>query len=291
MKTADHYAASTRRSRIAEDTGRCVTLAILAIGAFAFAVPFYVSVAMSLKSPAELAATSPWAWPKEPSLENYRLVLTNPSVSFALLLKNTAFIAILGALGELVSSSLAAFAFARLRFPGRDRLFLVLLSMMMLPGIVTMIPTYVMFSRVGWVNTFLPLIVPAFFAVNAFNVFLLRQFFMGLPRELDEAAQIDGASFWTIYWRVVMPLSKPALATVGLFSLNAGWRDFMGPLLYLNDPSKQTLEVGLSTYQSLYGAEWHLLMAGSTLVALPLILIFFLGQRYFVKGVVMSGLK
>jgi multiple sugar transport system permease protein len=165
------------------------------------------------------------------------------------------------------------------------------MSTMMLPAIVTMIPTYALYKYLHWVDTFLPLIVPAWFGGGAFNIFLLRQFFMGVPRELDEAAILDGASHSVIFWRIIMPVSGPALATVGIFAFIYNWRDFMGPLIYLNSPEKQTLELGLRTYQALQAEQWHLLMAGSVIVMIPLLTLFILGQRYFVKGIVMSGLK
>lgn len=281
---------SAKRAETGAKFGRLVVLLTLFAGAVAFIVPYYVTVAMSLKSQSEFATTSMWSWPKEPTLENYQRVITNPNVVFSMLLQNTLFITVTSTLGILLSCSLAAYAFARLDFAGKDRLFLVLLGTMMLPGLVTMIPGYVMMAKLGWINTFLPLTVPAFFG-GAFNIFLLRQFFLGIPRELDEAAVIDGANHWTIFSRVITPLSGPALATVGIFSFMGHWRDLQGPLLYLNDPEKQTLELGLRTYAALNGEKWHLLMAGSVLVSLPIILMFFIGQRYFVKGLVMTGGK
>jgi multiple sugar transport system permease protein len=167
----------------------------------------------------------------------------------------------------------------------------VLLATMMLPGIVTMIPTYLVFKYLHWVDTFLPLWVPAWFGGGAFNIFLLRQFFKGIPMELDEAAVLDGASHSTIFWRIILPLSGPALATVGIFSFIYVWRDFQGPLLYLNSPEKQTLELGLQTYRSLNNEQWNLLMAAATLVTIPLIVLFLVGQRWFVRGIVMTGGK
>jgi ABC-type glycerol-3-phosphate transport system permease component len=270
---------------------RALTLAVLVIGVIACLIPLYVMATIAFKSPAEVATTSIWAFPRQPTMANFREVLGSPNVVFALLFKNTFFIAALNTIGVVLTSSLAAYAFGRMRFAGRDRLFLVLLSTMMLPGIVTMIPSYVVFAKVGWVNTFLPLTVPAFFGGGAFNIFLLRQFFGTIPRELDEAAVLDGAGHWTIFRRVILPLSGPALATVGVFTFVGSWRDFMGPLLYLNDSAKQTLEVGLSTYNALRGEKFHLMMAASLLVMLPLIFLFLVGQRYFVKGIVMTGLK
>lgn len=273
--------------------GRWLVAMILIAGSLAMLTPFYVMVAMALKTPAELAQTSSWSWPGHPTLDNFRQVLTNPNVSFPTFFKNSLFIALVSTLGTLLSSSLAAYAFSRLDFRGRDRWFIVLISTMMLPGIVTMIPTYVFYKYLHWVNTFFPLTVPTFFGVVAFNIFLLRQFFLTLPRDMDEAAFLDGAEHSTIFWRLILPNAKPALATVTVFAFIGAWRDFMGPLLYLNDPDKQTLEVGLRTYQALteQQSQWNLLMAGSVLVMIPLIIIFFVGQRYFIKGIVMTGGK
>lgn len=263
---------------------------VLALGSALFLVPFYVMLVMSLKSPEEIAKTNMLSWPQAITWDNYREVLTNPGVVFSLLLKNTVLISALSMIGTLISSVMVAYAFARLKFPGRDRLFLILLSTMMLPGIVTMIPTYVLFAKLHWVNTFLPLVVPAFLG-SAYNIFLLRQFFLGLPRELDEAALLDGATHWTILFRVIVPLSGPALTTVGVFTFIGAWRDFMGPLLYLNDPERQTLEVGLRLYKTMNEEQWHLLMAASVMVTLPLIVLFLVGQKAFVRGIVMTGGK
>jgi ABC-type glycerol-3-phosphate transport system permease component len=282
---------SARRAALTERFGRAGTLAVLFIGAAAFLVPFYVMLAIAFKTEKELGATTIWSWPKNPTLENFRYVIENPNVSFGLFLRNTVFISTVSTLGVLFSSSVVAYAFARLNFAGKDRLFLLLLSTMMLPGIVTMIPTYVLYAKVGWVNSFLPLTVPAWFGGGAFNIFLLRQFYLGIPRELDEAAFLDGASYWTIFSRIILPLSGPALATVGIFAFMHNWKDFMGPLLYLNDTDLQTNELGLSTYNALQASKWHLIMAGSVLVMIPILILFFVGQRYFVKGIVMTGGK
>lgn len=263
----------------------------LAAGSLIFLLPFYMSLTMGLKKPSELSTTSAWAFPKEPTWSNFQEVLTNPNVPFTPLFWNTVTIASLATIGVLVSASMAAYAFARMKFRGRDRLFSVFLSTMMLPAIATMIPSYLVFKELHWINTILPLTVPAFLGGGAFNIFLLRQFFLGIPRELDEAALLDGATHWTIYSRIILPLSGSALATVGVFCFIYNWRDFMGPLIYLNDPSKQTLEIGLSTYNSLHAQQWHLLMAGSVIVTIPLIILFFLGQRYFIKGLAMTGGK
>lgn len=279
------------RAKLGTRFGRIVVGLMLAAGSLLFLLPFYTSVVMSLKTPEELATTSVWSWPQSVTWGNYHEVLTNPNVNFLRLFWNTVVVAMLATTGVIVSSSLVAYAFAKMKFVGRDRLFVVLLSTMMLPAIVTMIPTYFLFKELRWINTILPLTVPAFFGGGAFNIFLLRQFFMGIPAELDEAAKIEGAGHWTIFSRVVMPLSGSALATVGIFCFIYNWRDFMGPLIYLNEPEKQTLELGLATYNSLRAEQWHLLMAGSVMVTLPLIVLFMFGQRYFVKGMAMTGFK
>jgi multiple sugar transport system permease protein len=254
-------------------------------------VPFYLMLVMSLKTSSEIA-DNPWALPHIPQWINYvhTWKIEGTDVTFAQFFQNTTFIAVLSTVGTTLSSSLVAFGFARLRFPGRDRLFVLLLATMMLPGIVITIPSYIGFRYLNWIDTFYPLIVPQFFA-GAFNVFLLRQFFLTLPRELDEAALLDGATYFQIYWRVLLPLTLPALITVGLFAFIGHWKDLMGPLIYLNSTEKQTLELGLRTFQTIRGTEWNLLMAGSVIVLIPLLVLFFIGQRYFVQGIVMSGLK
>jgi multiple sugar transport system permease protein len=293
-RTGMSHAQAQRSAQLASASSagaRIATLLVLLVGAVVFLVPFYVMVAISLKTKAELGATDIWSWPQNPTFENFRTVLSNPNVSFPRFLQNTFVISTLSTLGVLFSSSVVAYAFARLKFAGRDRLFLVLLATMMLPGIVTMIPTYVLFAKLGWVNSFLPLTVPAWFGGGAFNIFLLRQFYLGIPRELDEAAFLDGANYWTIFSRIILPLSGPALATVGIFAFMYNWKDFMGPLLYLNDPELQTNELGLSTYNALQSAQWELIMAGSVIVMVPLVVLFFIGQRYFIKGIVMTGGK
>ncbi len=287
MQPDQAFKAAERKQMV----GRLIVALLLIIGCALFLLPFYTSLSMSLKTPTELATTSAWSWPKKPTFGNYSEVLTNPNVNFIRLFWNTIFVAVTATIGVILSASLVAYAFARINFIGRDRLFILLLSTMMLPAIVTMIPTYLLFKELRWINTLLPLTVPAFFGGGAFNIFLLRQFFMGIPKELDEAAKIEGAGHWVVYSRVMMPLSGSALATVGIFCFIYNWRDFMGPLIYLNDPNNQTLELGLATYNSLRAEQWHLLMAGSVMVTIPLIILFLMGQRYFVKGITMTGIK
>src|SRR3569833_785342 len=225
---------------------------IAVVGALLTLVPFYLMVTMSLKTPAEIAE-NPWALPHSPQWINYvnTWTIEGTGVTFSTFFRNTLLIATLTTIGTLLSSSVVAFGFARLRFPGRGRLVVLLLATMMLPGIVTMMPQYVGFARVHWIDSFYPLIVPAFFG-GAFNVFLLRQFLMTMPRELDEAALLDGATYFQIYWRILMPLCKPALVTVGLFAFIYAWKDLMGPLIYMNSTSNLTLELGLRTFQTIH---------------------------------------
>jgi multiple sugar transport system permease protein len=287
----DQILDATRKAELKQRIARTVMWCVLLIGAVVFIMPLWVMVMMSLKTAHEIALTDIWSFPKQVTFDNFKTVLTSPSAPFMAAFWNTVVIAVLGTAGSLISASIVAYPFARLRFRGRDRLFIVLLATMMLPGIVTQIPTYIVFKYLHWIDTFYPLIVPAWFGGGAYNIFLLRQFFMGVPRELDEAAILDGASYATIFWRVLMPNSGPALATVGIFGLVYNWKDFMGPLIYLNSPGKQTLEMELRTFQSLMSEKWELLMAGSVFVMIPLLVIFIAGQRYFVKGIVMSGIK
>jgi len=224
-----------------------------------------------------------------PEWGNYREALEK--MRFWVCLANTLAITFLGTAGTILSCSLVAYGFARFRFPGNNVLFLVLLSSMMLPSVVTMIPVYLLFRELHWIDTLLPLFAPAWFSVNAFAVFLFRQYYMTLPFDLDDAAQIDGCSALGTYWRVLLPLSRPVMATVGIFCFTHYWLDFMGPLIYLNTSEKFTLALGLYTFKGAYTTQWHYLMAATLAVSLPCIVLFFAGQRFFVRGVVMSGLK
>lgn len=205
-------------------------------------------------------------------------------------LLNTIYITALSILGLLFSSSLAAYAFARLRWPGRDIFFVILLATMMLPAAVTMLPVFLIFRWLGWVDTLRPLWAPAFLG-SAFNIFLLRQFFMTIPMELEEAAKIDGCSPFTTYWRIMLPLVKPALAAVTIMAFMGSWNNFMGPLIYINSPEKMPLSYALYLFQGAHGGEQGLLMAASTLVMLPVLTVFFFTQRYFIQGITLTGIK
>lgn len=223
--------------------------------------------------------------------QNYAEALTPPNFRFVLYLRNTLIITLVALFGQVVSCCLVAFSFARLRFPGRNALFIVLLSTMMLPAQVTMVPLFKIFVTLGWYDTFLPLTVPAFFATSGFFVFLLRQYFMSIPLEMDEAARIDGASTWQVLGRVILPQVKPAVATVAIFSFMGHWNDFLGPLIYLGNPDLRTLALGLYAFQGEHSVDVQLLMAAATVVMLPLLVLFAAAQRYFIQGVVISGVK
>jgi multiple sugar transport system permease protein len=210
---------------------------------------------------------------------------------FAKYFGNTIYIVVFVLIGTLVSSSLCAFGFTRIKWKGRNIVFALVLSSMMLPYAVTIIPTFVGWKMLHGYNTYKPLIIPAFFGGGAFNIFLLRQFFMSIPTELDEAAVMDGAGYFTIYSKIILPLSKSAMIVVGLFTFLGTWNDFLGPLIYLNEDKKFTLALGLQLFQSQYISQWHLLMAASTIVITPAIIVFLLGQKYFVEGIALTGIK
>jgi len=252
-------------------------------------MPFVWIISTSLKGNESIFAIPPQWIPKEIHWENYAKVFVQ--MPFFTYLKNSVFISIMVILGTLLSSSLVAYAFACLKWPGRNGLFIFVLGTMMLPMQVTMIPVFVLFKQFGWLNTFKPLIVPAFFGGGAFNIFLLRQFFLTIPKELFEAARIDGCSEWRIYWNIVLPLAKPALATVAILTFMMSWNDFLGPLIYLSDKLKGTLALGLAMFVGQYQTEWGVLMAASVLVMIPVIILFMLFQKYFIRGFMMSGIK
>jgi len=272
-----------------ENIGKGIVIFILAMGAIVIMIPLYWQISTSLKSIPDILKYPPKWIPYPPLWKNYMDAVTQ--LRFLLYLKNTLLITLLTLIGVVLSSSLVAYGFARLRAPGLNLLFLLVLSTMMLPYQVTLIPTYILFGKLGWVNTFKPLIVPAFFGGGAFNIFLLRQFFMTIPLEYDDAARIDGCDFFGIYWRILLPLSAPALATVAIFHIMWSWNDFMGPLIYLHSMDKWTLSLALQQFNAMYARKPNLLMASSLLMTIPLILMFFFAQRLFIQGVVITGVK
>lgn len=246
-------------------------------------------ISTSLKEPQQIFAYPPQLIPRPTVWWNY--VEAIQKFPFFLYLRNTLIVTGLATFGTVLSASLVAFGFARRRFPERDFLFGVLLSTMMLPSIVTLIPTFVLFTKLGWVNTFLPLTVPSFFGGGAFYVFLLRQFYLTLPYDYDEAAYIDGASSLRVWWEIILPFSKAPLAAITVFTVLAHWNDFMGPLLYMNKPQMRTLALGLQFFRDQYVTQWNYLMAGSTLTLIPVLILFFAAQRYFMEGILLTGLS
>jgi len=278
--------AKRRLTRRAEYALTWIVLVILTI-MMLFPLGWMVSTALKER---KQIFTYPPQWIPDPILwSNFREAMT--VFPFATFIRNTLIIAGFNIVGVVLTSSLAAYAFARLRFPGRDIIFMILLSTLMLPFAVLMIPRYVEFRELGWLDSWLPLIVPNWFGGSVFYIFLLRQFFRGIPRELSDAAKLDGASEFRIYWQIVMPLAKPALAVVAVFVFLDSWNDFLAPLIYISSPGKYTVSLGLSLFMGNYTTQWAYLMAASTLMTIPTIVLFIAAQRYFVRGVVLTGVK
>jgi multiple sugar transport system permease protein len=251
-------------------------------------LPLLYMVSTSLK-PDGSEFEFPIRWiPNQVAWDNYPRSFN--AVKTLTFIKNTMIISILSLIGELLTASLAAYGFARLRFPGRDVLFMLMLSTLMLPYFVTLIPLFVLFKTLGWINTLLPLIVPAYFGGSPLFIFLLRQTYLGLPRELDDAAKIDGAGFFRTWWSVLLPLTGPALATVTILSLVFHWNDFVAPLVYLNSQDNFTLALGVRLFRDQYRTFFNETMAYSTMMSLPILLVFFIFQKHFVRGITMSGL-
>lgn len=263
------------------------------LGAIGFGLPFFWTVASSLKTQSEIYTFPPVWLPAVPQWGNYALVFE--LAPFARFIVNTIIVTGLAMIGQVLSASVVAFGFTRFRFPGREALFSVLLATMMVPWQVTMVPQFLLFRWLGWINTFYPLIVPNYFGGGAFYIFLLRQFFLTIPRDFDEAARIDGATSVSIFWNIILPLSHPALATVVIFSFLDHWNSFMQPLIFLNDPKKFTVAIGLRYFNAspFTGDQPReaVLMAASMITAAPCLALFFAAQQYFVKGIVMSGIK
>lgn len=261
-------------------------LVMIALGA-TFLMPLAWVVSTSLKMPGQVFVT-PIEWiPTEPKWENFIEVFTR--LPFHLFIRNSFYVTIMGTLGILFSSLTVAYGLSRLRWPGRDLLFTVLLATMMLPGVVTMIPVFIIFKKIDWIGTFYPLWVPAWFG-GAFYIFLMRQYMMTLPIELDEAAKIDGASNFRILWQVIAPLCGPAIVTVTIFAFLQHYNAFMEPLIYISDNEMFTLPLGLLWFKGRFGNFWHLVMAASMITITPVIVLFFLAQRYFIQGAQFSGL-
>lgn len=287
MKTAqrEHRYGSKRRQEI---IGRILAYIIVSAGAIVFLIPFLWMVSTSLKPPHEVYLFPPKWIPSQFIWRNYAVIFRLLPVGR--FMWNSVILSVGSTVGTILSCALVAFAFARLRFRGSNLLFIILLVTMMLPGQVTMVPLYMIFAKLGWINTYRPLIVPAFFG-NAYFIFLLRQFYTTIPRELDDAARVDGCGINGIFTRIILPLSKPALGIVGIFSFTGMWNDFMGPLIYVTDMEKFPIALGLRAFQGFRTVQWELLMAASVLALIPVLVLFFIAQKYYIQGIVVSGVK
>lgn len=262
---------------------------LLVFGAIFALLPLYWLVRSSFMDMVQIFEMPPIWIPDPIHWENYTQAMT--VIPFGQYFFNSTLIVVGVILGVIISSSISAFAFARLEWKGRDRIFAILMTGMMLPFAVTLIPTFVGWSKLGLTNSYAPLIIPAWFGGGMANIFMLRQFYTTIPRELDEAAIVDGANTFTVFIKIIIPLSRSALIVVGLFAFMGTWNDFLGPLIYLSDPDKYTVALGLQQFKGMYNAEWHLMMAASTLAILPVILVYFIGQRYFMDGIALTGIK
>ena len=271
---------------------RVALYAVLALGAVVFALPFLWMVSTAFKPPWQVMIYPPQWIPAEIWWPNF--TDSWGALDFGVFYRNTVFVTLMNIVGTLISTSMVAFAFARMRFRGRNTLFLLVLSTMMLPTQVTLIPTYVLFSRLGWINTFVPLILPIWLAggpTGAFNVFLLRQFFLTIPREIDDAAKIDGAGYFSIYSRIILPMSRPALGIIAIFTFTNNWNDFFTPLIYINTTDKYTVALALRFYQTRLDVQMGPLMAQSLVALVPVLIIFFIAQKRYVQGIVVTGVK
>ena len=255
-----------------------------------FLIPIWWLFISSIKPIDQILTIPPIWWPRTPQWQNYVDALTSPAFPFLRLLFNTLFYCVLATIGAVLSSCIVAYAFARMRFVGRDLLFGITLATLLLPSVVTLIPTYVLFQRMGMVGTYAPLILPYFFG-SAFNIFLLRQFMLTIPQELSDAAYVDGAGDFRILWQIMVPLVKPAIIVIAIFNFIYAWNDFLGPLLYLDDSTKYPFAIGLYAFRTRFALQWNLLTAAALAITVPLIIGFFLLQRYFIEGVTMTGVK
>lgn len=267
--------------------GSYVTFFLLVLTAVFFLLPMLWLLATSLKPEAQVFSLN--FLPENFEWENYIKIFDR--LPFMAYLRNSVIISLVNIVGVVFSSSIVAYAFSFLEWPGRDKIFYLILATMLLPAQVIMIPVFVIFKEIGWLNSLKALTIPAFFGGGAFNIFLMRQFFLSIPKSLIDAARIDGCSEFRIYSTIVMPLTKPAVATVAILTFLFTWNDFLGPLIYLSDKSKGTLALGLAQFAGQQQPEWALLMAASVIMMLPIVLLFIMFQKYFIKGFTMSGIK
>jgi len=285
---SDEAARPTTASRwsVSASVGYAVCLIVAATTVF----PFIWMLSTSFKVPTE-AITLPPQWVPSPFIvDNYTGLFTNALLPFPLFFFNSLKITSLVVVGRLIVCSLGAYGFARLTFPGRDLAFAMLLGSLMVPEVVQVLPLYVAYAKIGWIDTHWPLIIPPIVA-NTFGTFLLRQFFMTIPKDLEEAAVLDGANHFQIYWKIMLPLAKPALATLAIFTFMGTWNDFFNPLIYLNSTQNFTLTLGLAFFQGQSATDYTRLMAGVMVSVIPILLVYSMAQKYFTQGVVMSGIK
>lgn len=266
---------------------KSVTYIILSFVGISMLFPFIWMLSTSLKDPSQVFTTSLELWPRPFVFENY--INAWKAIPFGRFYINSILIGILVTFGQVLTSSMAAYAFARLKFPGRDKLFFGYLATMMIPYMVTTIPVFILLKYLNWLDTYKALVLPAIF--TAYGTFMLRQFFMTLPSELEDAAKIDGCSLWRIYWQIILPLSKPALATLSTFTFLGNWQSFIWPLIVTSSEKMKTLPVGLSYFQDMYTTNWTLLMAAAVIVLVPALIVFIFNQRFITKGIALSGIK
>lgn len=270
---------------------QAVIYAIVAAGGVIICLPLAWMVLTAL-SPEGSVISGGIPWPKSLHWENFPRAMTQPNFPFGRFALNSVTVTFFTIVGTVSSSALVAYAFARLRFGGRKLLFMLVLATIMVPYQVTLIPRFLLFAKLGWIDTLLPLVVPAFFGGGAFNIFLLRQFFLSIPQEMLDAAQMDGCGFMGSFWHIAIPNSLPALGTVAIFTMIWTWNDFLGPLVYLNTNDNFTLSVGLALFRSgVSGLDITLLMAASLVVLAPCLIVFFVGQKMFIQGIVVTGVK
>jgi multiple sugar transport system permease protein len=285
LRVSDGY---RRRRAIVGWLKPTITHGLMMAGSAVMLFPFLWMVSISLGTQSQLFRNPPQWLPNPILFGNYPEALTQ--LKFANALGNTALITFLSLIGQLFSVTMVAFAFARLRWPGRQVLFVILLATMMVPPQVTQIPLYIIWRNLGAIDTYWPLILPNYFG-EAYLIFLARQFFMTIPSEIEDAARVDGCGYGDIYWRIMLPLAVPLILTISLFAILWNWNDFYGPLIYLTSPEKFTLQLGLRTFSSQYRLNYPLFMAAATTIVLPIVVIFLFGQRYFVRSIVLTGLK
>lgn len=270
--------------------GKVVSYILLSVMSIICIAPFIWMVSTSLKEPNEIFVMPPVWIPSVFDWKNYVEAWNSGGMNFGKMFYNTLLIVVPVTMFTVLVSSLAAYAFARIKFVGRNFVFILLLASLMIPGTVTLLPQFIVFSKLGWLDSFRPLIIPGLFG-NAFAIFLIRQFFFTLPTDIEEAAMIDGCSRFRIWWQIFLPLSKPVVATLTVFTFQGVYNDFMGPLIYINSMDKFTIQLGLAAFNGVYSTSYDLLMAASVFTLFPIIIIFLLAQRYFIEGIALSGVK